>query len=1054
MDKLSGVSFSIKYDYNKTRLDSSLFRLVKHKNKYYAANFKDDLLSEVEPFNISNQVKEYLKSLPNNFAKMIFSKKNIIEVINITNYKKVESLHIYVEEDYNDLPDFYNVENDKGVVIYNHIYDSEENTFYIKSKYSNNRFFQVKRKVEYFADNEEELSYYLIDDKAKVINNLNDYMKVLIIGNISFVKQKINVSISDQQRLSLIELDAQNYLNLWEKYNILELTKEFQEFKKSGYIRFEYLNENTLKLYFDDENFKKIDSPKLNFKNNMIVIGNKGLTTLFECNNINEFKKTEKELLKNGSIIIASFREKTFNKVEKTVIVNSQDKPFFQKLANGGFVCLSLLGNQISSKRRENAKSKIINGESGMKNLFSLFTDDPIPNNKRDRIEIDHRLTKNKNLTHNQEEAINIIINTPDIAVIQGPPGTGKTTVILEALTQLNSKEENKFTFGNNLLSGFRHETVLNMTENIDLFGLPAVKVGEKDSDDKDDVEPKIMDFINDLKQSLNDKYEDLSVSDEEYNNFKKKYYSYVNFNNSIESTIEILNDVKNLSLFKFDINVNNKIEEIIKSLNKRNDNTFEEKIFLDFLYSLPLNIESFIDNEQRLINTIGVLKEYKGIKDDVLKLDEVFNQENIDFNNIRNIRRNLIIKHKKQPAIITSKKEKEEVIKYLNSLFERVKTERYKKVDGDKIAILEYIDSLNENPSLIRDTLIEYTKILGATNQHSISKSMFEIKGENNVLFDNVIVDEAATSSPLDLFIPMSLAKERIVLVGDHRQLPNIVNNELLQDVLSDAQVEDDKLKEALLEELKSTIFEVIMEKAYKLEKKDGIKRVITLNTQFRMHPSLGEIVSNNFYLSDGGIYSPRLKEDFAHNYHGLTNEYLYWLDSPYDKKESYRLEGSSSRKNTLEAKKIAKHIKEALDDENCQNNTIGIITIFKDQENEVKKALYEVGVFDKEYKKNDKYKPYVISIGTVDAFQGREFDIVYLSLTYVSSNITKEKNPYSRLAGETSDSLLCVALSRQKKLLIVAGDLNLYKHDLCKTKVPSLHELATRCYGGGKYE
>ncbi len=32
--------------------------------------------------------------------------------------------------------------------------------------------------------------------------------------------------------------------------------------------------------------------------------------------------------------------------------------------------------------------------------------------------------------TENQEKAIEIALNTPDIAIIQGPPGTGKTTVI------------------------------------------------------------------------------------------------------------------------------------------------------------------------------------------------------------------------------------------------------------------------------------------------------------------------------------------------------------------------------------------------------------------------------------------------------------------------------------------------------------------------------------------------------------------------------------------------------------------------------------------------
>ncbi len=43
------------------------------------------------------------------------------------------------------------------------------------------------------------------------------------------------------------------------------------------------------------------------------------------------------------------------------------------------------------------------------------------------------RVRKNifkNDLTENQKKAIEIALNTPDIAIIQGPPGTGKTTVI------------------------------------------------------------------------------------------------------------------------------------------------------------------------------------------------------------------------------------------------------------------------------------------------------------------------------------------------------------------------------------------------------------------------------------------------------------------------------------------------------------------------------------------------------------------------------------------------------------------------------------------------
>lgn len=42
----------------------------------------------------------------------------------------------------------------------------------------------------------------------------------------------------------------------------------------------------------------------------------------------------------------------------------------------------------------------------------------------------------NKKLNSDQHNAVNTIINSPDISLIQGPPGTGKTTVIAEAIYQ------------------------------------------------------------------------------------------------------------------------------------------------------------------------------------------------------------------------------------------------------------------------------------------------------------------------------------------------------------------------------------------------------------------------------------------------------------------------------------------------------------------------------------------------------------------------------------------------------------------------------------------
>jgi superfamily I DNA and/or RNA helicase len=48
---------------------------------------------------------------------------------------------------------------------------------------------------------------------------------------------------------------------------------------------------------------------------------------------------------------------------------------------------------------------------------------------------------------------------------------------------------------------------------------------------------------------------------------------------------------------------------------------------------------------------------------------------------------------------------------------------------------------------------------------------------------FSTVIVDEAARANPLDLNIPLTSAKRRVILVGDHQQLPPYVPHDILID-------------------------------------------------------------------------------------------------------------------------------------------------------------------------------------------------------------------------------------------------------------------------------
>jgi superfamily I DNA and/or RNA helicase len=65
-------------------------------------------------------------------------------------------------------------------------------------------------------------------------------------------------------------------------------------------------------------------------------------------------------------------------------------------------------------------------------------------------------------------------------------------------------------------------------------------------------------------------------------------------------------------------------------------------------------------------------------------------------------------------------------------------------------------------------------------------------------------------------------------------------------------------------------------------------------------------------------------------------------------------------------------------------------------------------------------------VQIGTVDSFQGKEFDVVILSLTRSNNHKagTDEASLRHKYGFLTLINRLCVAMSRQRRLLIIAGD------------------------------
>ena len=285
--------------------------------------------------------------------------------------------------------------------------------------------------------------------------------------------------------------------------------------------------------------------------------------------------------------------------------------------------------------------------------------------------------------------------------------------------------------------------------------------------------------------------------------------------------------------------------------------------------------------------------------------------------------------------------------------------------------------------------------------------------------------MDEAARVSPRDLMIPMAQGK-RIILVGDHRQLPHIIDEEVANQMEAGeaGQTESDWLKKSLFQYLFS-------ERLKTLEENDGITRRVTLDKQFRTHPILGDFISRNFYERFDSLEkfaSGRPASDFTHHLLNTDNKAAIWLNVPVNKGKHQRAGTSWTR--PAEATAIVHQLQAWMNSDAGKNLTFGVISFYKAQAEAIKKQLGSLADDDKK-----------LRIGTVDSFQGMEFDVVFLSIVRTFPNRTqlnqdnREKQARSLFGHLCLYNRLNVSMSRQKKLLIVVGDCELLGNCLLYT-------------------
>ena len=894
--------------------------------------------------------------------------------------------------------------------------------------------------------------------KKVLISGINDQEKLLLTALQPHHHQEYNtfqlikISIEWRQesesqalsnyakdRLDNLIKDNSSYFKIWDTYTKKEMEFLQKRVEEIGLIPVKNVEncENGLRIHTDKDFTRLLRGGK---NGDMLEIITQPISTEIKTDDITqETQTTQPAHYARQDPVKVQVVKKAYIEVE-----------IFDFQANSALK-LSTFGDEKQVERREQARKRILTGKSANPNLGLIIEGAdgvPLPQKPLRPIHLNPELEKKifkYGATPTQKKAVELALNTPDIMLIQGPPGTGKTTVIAAILEQLNAISDKKGNLaGQILISAFQHDAVDNLAGRLTVNDIPVIKFSSNDEHKHRNMEAvsrwakQITNFIE--EQQNTHQLEELKLVDNLGDAYK--------ISPSQHQAIKLLTVITNLKQVHLDKEDEDVVNRILKELNTLNQVSSEKKE-LKLIESVRLTEQGFYDdglnilikikeNFAELLSDMNLSLINKVIENPTLPIEDILSAS-------RKIKKQLMDIFKPRPVFALSKPRKD-ILQILDKV-RSLGSQQRQNIDKKEQILFDFKNELRNNPYGLSKALEQYNSIYASTVQQAVGKQIKKAKKtEDNLVYETVIVDEAARVGAMDLLIPMSQAKNRIILVGDHRQLPHMIEEAIVEEV----QNENDYDENMVSDYLKDSIFAYLFSLLKKLEQKDGIKRTITLDAQYRSHPLLGEFASHCFYEPYGQRYqSPTDAKEFEHQLAGIENKAAIWLDVPHAINEKETKAGTS-RYRDAEVETIVHYLKQWLNNDKNQDLSFGIITFYSEQVKRIEELLRFEGI-NLEHINRDKER---LRIGSVDAFQGMEFDIVFLSIvrTKSESDLAKIDVSDTKKVNQTfgflvSKNRLCVAVTRQKKALIVVGNAQMVQSEIGRQAIPELGEFYHLC-------
>lgn len=333
------------------------------------------------------------------------------------------------------------------------------------------------------------------------------------------------------------------------------------------------------------------------------------------------------------------------------------------------------------------------------------------------------------------------------------------------------------------------------------------------------------------------------------------------------------------------------------------------------------------------------------------------------------------ITHHQSYADLKAAKKEADELFrkarKYKRNFGEKERQER-KELFAQARRLLDEAKMLSH---YIKNNILDNAQVIACT---LVGAANPDIRSRH---FGTVIIDEASQGLEPATWIPIIRAN-RVIMAGDHKQLPPTI-----------------KSPQAVKNGLEITLFE----KAIKRNQAE-----VMLQEQYRMNEVIMNFPSQYFYknqlIANSKVKNWKIFE---------SDTVLEFIDTAGTGFNEETDQETQSTFNSGEVDLLFKHFENYINEaiaNNAEIKDIGIISPYKAQ------VMLLQEYFSEMPKPAEIDLDKIVSINTVDSFQGQERDIIYISLVRSNDN--------GKIGFLSDIRRMNVAMTRARKKLVIIGD------------------------------